>query len=104
MDSPQVPDLTRKSLEAQAYSAAESAEGRAPNMAEERQPEFEYELVTLREACKRFPGLHDKLIYRWARLGLLHPVRPNGRRLYPLWELEALVGRNVNGGYSSVAA
>ena len=73
-------------------------------MAEERQPEFEYELVTLREACKRFPGLHDKLIYRWARLGLLHPVRPNGRRLYPLWELEALVGRNVNGGYSSVAA
>lgn len=53
-------------------------------------PDFEYELVTLRQACERLPGLHEKLIYRWARLRQLHPVRPNGRRLYPLWELEEL--------------
>jgi predicted site-specific integrase-resolvase len=48
------------------------------------------ELLTLREACKRF-GLYPEKIYGWAKAGALHPVQPAGRLLYPEWELRELV-------------
>lgn len=50
------------------------------------------ELLTLREAGVRF-GVHNQQIYAWAAAGLIHPVRPGGRTLYPEWELVELVKR-----------
>jgi hypothetical protein len=57
-------------------------------------------LLTLREACNRFPELYPEVVYAWARDQLLHPVRPNGRTLYPEWELARLVKELLDkGGY-----
>ncbi len=53
-------------------------------------PRLVSELLTLREACRRF-DLYPEKIYAWAEAGLLHPVKPNGRTLYPEWEIRALV-------------
>jgi hypothetical protein len=47
------------------------------------------ELLTAQEACRRY-GIRTQRLYALAELGLLHPVQPNGRILYPAWELEAL--------------
>jgi hypothetical protein len=55
-----------------------------------RAPQDHAELLTLREACRRF-DIDRRQIWVWAALGQLHPVRPAGRTLYPEWELEALI-------------
>jgi hypothetical protein len=65
---------------------------------EARAPRLVSELLTLREACERFPGLHFKQIYVWAEAGILHPVKPQGRTLYPEWELAEAV-RKLTGPY-----
>jgi len=49
-------------------------------------PQLVSELLTLREACARF-GLYNEQVYAWARDGRIHPVKPNGRTLYPEWEI-----------------
>ncbi len=53
-----------------------------------RRPHQFAELLTLSEACLRF-GVRPHRIYAAASQGLLHPVQPNGRILYPEWEIEA---------------
>jgi hypothetical protein len=55
----------------------------------ERKPEQHFRLLTLREAEQLF-GLSEFYVYRGVRKGDIHPVKPNGRTLYPEWELEAV--------------
>ena len=62
-----------------------------------RRPSQFSELLTLSEAGKRF-GISERRVYSWAQAGLVHPVKPQGRILYPEWELRQLVeehGRSV---------
>jgi hypothetical protein len=104
MEPTQLPNSTAETLEAQPEVPSESLERRVINLAQERQTDIVYELLDLSEACARFRGVHAKLVYRWVREGRLHPVKPNGRRLYPSWELEALVsGRTSKPLYTYVA-
>jgi len=71
-----------------------------------RAPKVVSELLTLREACARDERLYPQLIWMWASEGLLHPVRPHGRVLYPEWELSELVKRLYRAGseYATRAA
>ncbi|HKW93972.1 MAG TPA: helix-turn-helix domain-containing protein [Methylomirabilota bacterium] len=63
-----------------------------------RKADLHYELLTLRAAMRQF-GVYHQVIYRWVDEGVLHPVKPAGRTLYPSWELEALTqGRGSNPG------
>jgi hypothetical protein len=59
-----------------------------------RRPSALAELLTLSEAGKRF-GVSERRVYQWAEQGLLHPVKPHGRILYPEWELRCLVERET---------
>ena len=74
-----------------------------PSLSEARKSDVHYELLTLRDAMRRF-GVYQHRVYRWVEEGRLHPVKPGGRTLYPAWELEALTDRNVNGGYAFAGA
>ena len=107
MDHTQLSKSSRESWKDQPAFPEESSEELSINLAQERVPAIEYELLTLRDACNRFRGLHEKLVYRWVRERRLHPVRPNGRRLYPSWELETLhaehTGRTSKPLYTYVA-
>lgn len=96
MDRTQLPNSTAETLEAQPKVPEESLERRVINLAQERQTDILYELLDLSEACERYRGVHAKLVYRWVREGRLHPVKPNGRRLYPSWELEALAAERTS--------
>ena len=51
------------------------------------------ELLTAREAIARFAGLYYEKLYALAEHNLIHPVQPNGRILYPEWELSAIQKR-----------
>ena len=73
-------------------STAETLKGQGP-IWRATAPQLVSELLTAQEAFRRFPGLHYKKIYAAAAAGLLHPVRPHGRVLYPEWELANLVKR-----------
>lgn len=71
------------------HSNLESKEIAITSLAEVRKRDVHYELLTLREAMRRF-RVYQQRIYRWVEEERLHPVKPNGRTLYPAWELEAL--------------
>lgn len=49
-----------------------------------------FRLLTIRDAEREY-GLSGKRIYAAVRAGRVHPVKPNGRTLYPEWELAALL-------------
>lgn len=70
-------------------STRESIASQSPSGRSTR-PQLVSELLTLREACKRFE-LYPEKIYAWSKAGALHPVQPAGRLLYPEWELRRLV-------------
>lgn len=52
-------------------------------------PDVHFRLMTIRDAEREF-GLTGKRIYAAVLDGVVHPVRPNGRTLYPEWELRSL--------------
>ena len=61
-------------------------------------PELIAELLTAHEARLRF-GLRNQRLYAMVKAGLVHPVRPNGRVLYPEWEIAAA----MRAGYGPLA-
>ena len=66
-------------------------------------PRVVSELLTLREACKRF-DLYPEKIYAWVHAGQVHPVQPNGRILYPEWEIAHCVKPSKLSGFEYARA
>ena len=56
-----------------------------------------FALLGVSEA-RRLYGISEHTLYRLAAEGRLHPVKPNGRVLYPAWELDMVLRKPRNGG------
>ena len=77
-------------MQVQTRPAQRRRRGPGRGVRDAKRPSDLSELLTLSEAGKRF-GISERRVYRWAQEGLVHPVKPHGRILYPEWELRWLV-------------